>query len=508
MNDKSSTIFLRTYWSDSLTELSIQTEAAKRFCESNLRLSEQFARDSFRDLVYKFLPDPKSQISTLEFGNKLDSNFKEDGEAITQKDEAFLAAFASLKDEIKALLIMREGPLWESNYPGLKDILDADLYLISMRYGSLTNAWDAFVFFKMALVQPNREVQLRSEWMISLVAFVEQSFRSSVIRTMKLLETTNGGKELAETISGHFASKMKSLGIENAFQKLNGAKGIFSDINKEADIFCFQIAAGVILDQLENKDMQFEHLDRGFCQYLREIGDDEDEIFRSIVIIRDRLLYSDMLNTSLSQKASGNLPEMLEASTEYCNVVAQFMLTECVKLNLRMMDSVLRYLAKDANKGVSNEEFSELKARAMSEVRVYNLSLLKKDLYWVAWGLSETAHMHFESVEDLMLQFNSAFARRRISEDTDNARYFSYSDVPEVREDHSVRYKILRKTLLKDWEGIEELMVTASVEKGNLSIDEFEGWPAFEYLRSKEFYKPTLTRIKNIMFNRQEQNLQ
>ncbi|MCP4197523.1 MAG: hypothetical protein GY762_10290 [Proteobacteria bacterium] len=125
------------------------------------------------------------------------------------------------------------------------------------------------------------------------------------------------------------------------------------------------------------------------------------------------------------------------------------------------------------------------------------MALLKDDYHWLAWSLADSAHEYLESSSLLMFQMNSAYARKKIAAREHSKVEFVSSCIPSVADGDSVRYHILRRSLLEDWtDGIEDLIEKALLSK-NMSEKEFKNWPALEYLRNQTFYKNVMTRLGN-----------
>ncbi len=90
-----------------------------------------------------------------------------------------------------------------------------------------------------------------------------------------------------------------------------------------------------------------------------------------------------------------------------------------------------------------------------------------------------------------MLEINVAFARKKLATAYRNGDLFDVRCVPDLGSNRNVRYLILRKTLLGQFDEIDDLIMSALVSK-NMSKQEFHQWPALEDLRATPVFSRVL----------------
>ena len=121
-------------------------------------------------------------------------------------------------------------------------------------------------------------------------------------------------------------------------------------------------------------------------------------------------------------------------------------------------------------------------------MRVCNLQLLEKERWWLAWSTADDIARSFDKGH-LMLQFNVCLAQRKLN-------------IPEWRQQTriidvngaSVRYKIIQKVLLEDWDGIEDLIIEA-LRTSDITENEFHTWPALEQLHRTPYFTNALAKL-------------
>jgi hypothetical protein len=456
----------KSYWDCALIDVVRQLSAAIAACDDG-RLKESKDHLTLQD-IRRCLSSQESSVvskpeSNLGRGHLLDD------------DKVSLRALEWLQQELKNL-IRSKFPNVTFNKDELK-VLSASTEDLKAHFGNLTVGWDQLFGLKQMLLAPDEVLQARRDWYIAIVADVERSLREAICEAVKWLghsdpvrmAVVKTAKHLSLTLSAQRAlSKVPSLDIVAEVLAERMSESV-TDTFESADIF---------LDSFGERSFENSVWRDGFLKTFKRLGSDRVEILTSLVKFRQQCLHP--LHAGLGEESDAFLDGTADLKT-----AAQLLYGYGIEYSLAVMDAVSN------GPSIDQDEKQVARKKLAMELHVANLTLLKSGLLWLAWSTAEFVHQTYEDKSRLMLLFNAGFARKRLN-------CFDYKQIRGIDVDAkgvAVRYKILKKCLLCEWGGIAKLMEEA-LDSGDVTVHEFESWPALEDLRARKEFNTALMKFQ------------
>ena len=483
---------IEIFWSLSLAELHRQLAEAKRFCKDQaISNTSNYTNLSWADLA-------KQAKAPENYPNV--NNFSEDSKnqaAINAENSDFQDVLAMLQREIDTLL-KKANLLHNREYPlgdeaSIKKIIEYTSGELESHYGSTSAGWDKLVGLKMALLKPHSEGRTNIEWLISLIATVEKSVRAITCMTISRLGYTPFIAKASSKLRYEY-----EIDIDKLLHKFMEGKSadVFAEelsqyMGKSANK-TRRVASSFISCLNEKSEIENTVFTIGYSKVLSGYGTDHNEILKHLIKLRDLALH-DIAVSQLGHSFGSQVNDLANWSSERCELVAQFLFSLSIRYTISLMSSVL---TKSCENDIEANSLAEkLRYKCITELRVQNLELLEKDMYWLAWTLSDSVHEKFEDESKLMLQMNSAYARKKLQENDKDLAVFYDECVPEINDETAVRYKIYRKCLLEEFDSEMSDLIKVAIETRNISAVEFENWPAFRELRRNKEMKAVISKL-------------
>lgn len=410
----------------------------------------------------------------------------------------FDGEFGIMQQELSILFTNAFGDEWKVKDKRAENIIsNIDLDDLRYYFGSKTAGLDAFVAMNESLLTQDKQTVMKAEWITLLVAKAEKTLRDLVCNTIY-----NVGAE----------SVVESAIIEtmNEFDIKSASVFRFSDDNNKSTAFYDEIANDFSEYMAKSTKKTFD-LSRFFfrkinssykasdfrsrkkmCSNLSDLGSDEKEIISTILKYRDRALHERQFD-DINKNDKSDFDDVIQWTQTRCKLVVQFINSLCVEYTLVALSSVK---TKERSSEFALKLVSILSRKTQFEVRYFTLSLLKNNLFWLAWFLSEATVKFFKTDANIMLLLNAAYASKKLSEYEELESTFDEKMIPEPNDDWLPRYFLIQKSLLGDLSGIPELMKRA-VDDLDMSIEELKTWPALEYLRESSVFWNTIAKLES-----------
>jgi hypothetical protein len=460
----------RDYWDSALADVIRQLADAKAAC-GDQRVSMQRRTMSLGEIEKHLAPvdpivaPPDTQDEETGQGHLIDRN-----ETVQHKALHWLQE--ELKDFVKRL--HPGAALDRGNLKVLSESTDD----LQGHFGTITQGWDTLVSLKQQLLVPDEALQARRSWYVSAFADVERSLRESICRAVSFLGTVEPVKAAAVRTIGHLnvvlnpenvLSGMSSPVIAATALAKRLSEGL--DVTLDAADF-FGRAIGV-------RDLGKSVWQSGFRKKFSALGADKAAILNSLVLIRHRSLHeSGQHGAPLATNAEGFFDLPPHSLLEH----AELLYGHGISYSLAVMDAVSRGLQPVA------KDISVARHKAAAELHVANMQLLQEKRWWLAWLTADFVNEAYEDPTRLMLQFNAGFARQKLG-------YFDRQEIRSINvSEASPRYVILKKCLLKEWNGIKGDMARA-LESRDMTPDELSSWPALEALRERKELTSVMERF-------------
>jgi hypothetical protein len=466
---------LSAYWDNALSLVSRQLVSAMAACAFVEEPPSDSQRSSLQDVADRLRGStPKAKVP--------DSAAHADrGHLIRADDPRFEEALEWLQQELRTLLEHQPGEGYEAERSKIEKILHLSPLETEQHFGTLTDGWDKLVSLKHTLLLPDRVDSQWSSWFIGLMADFERSLRGIVCLTIQhlgrsepvrtaILETERAMDIPGPTAGSALGQGTAEAAVADAFSSYM-ARGVGQTVRVAAH-FC---------GALEVRTAELDSYARGFVPRLGEFGDSTMQIIDGLIGWRRRLLHN---VTSVEESDRGDwtatdpsLRRLRTSSTTYGKTIVQFLYGYSVHAALGIMDVI----SASAETADSRQELASVaRYKAACELRHSDLELLKKELWLLAWALAENVRtFEYEEQSKLMLQFNLLYAQSEL-------------EIPGWREEvesiggeeSAPRYKIVKKTLLQRWDGMEELIAQAMFSR-DMTADELLTWPVLRRLRER-----------------------
>ena len=469
----------KDYWNKALAGVSRQLISATSTCKDP-RLEVPISTIDLAEIA-KGLKPPRLTVTIQddEFGNAAE------GHMIAEGREGLSDALEWLQQEVADLVKEMSNDANGADLKQINRVLDFSADDITHHFGTLTEGWDRLVTLKRRLLLPNRALLARMAWLVSIFADIERSFREAICLAVQCL-----GK--VEPVHNAAVASLHDISLELSPKEVLHAK---KGEDAVAGAFAKFMAGGLdrtlnvaekFGQQLGVMDVANEPYEKGFHIEFEDLGENTKEIIQTLVHLRHAVLHdTGSITTNQSMDGTGTLDppcadDLLTWEPDRFRAVAQMMYSGSIRYSLGVMEVVSRHLLKTPT---LTDSIEVARYKAAAELHVASFELLKEELWWLAWSMADFVNERYEGKSRLMLQLNAAFARSKLGE-----QYFSPADVRAIDVKNAApRYQIMRKCLLGEWEGMEELMHKA-LESRDMTLDEFNRWPALESLRGKEFF--------------------
>ena len=473
-----------------IASLTRQIETTNKFC----KLPEDMWGADIKGLK-EFIAThiPRTDLNPV-MANEIRS-IPQDGALI---GDHFEGEFDIMQQELSILFTNAFGDDWKAKEPRSEKIISNDkLDDLRHEFGSVTAGLDAFVAMKKALLTQDKREVTRAEWITLLVARAEKTLRDLVCNTIY-----NVGAE--PVVECAIIKIMKEFNISS------GSSDRFSDTNVKTTAFYDEIANDFSKHMAKKTKTTFD-LSRSFfriinssymasdfrsrnnmCSNLSDLGSDEKEIINSILKLRDVALHERQFD-EINKNDKSEFEDVVQWTQTRCRLIAQFINSLCTEYTLVALSSIK---INERSSDFTSKLVSILSRKAQFEVRFFTLFLLKNNLYWLAWFLSEATVKFFETDKNLMLLLNAAYASKKISEYEDLEPIFDEQMIPELNNNWLPRYLLIQKSLLGHFSDIPNLMIKA-IESGDMSIEELKSWPALEYLRETSVFWNTIAKLES-----------
>lgn len=485
---------LSSFWNKLLVELGRQIDDASWYSQSLIDVAEAISPNT-AELVAKTL-----LIRSNSRNSDPNQDPQKQGEAINRKDPVFREVYKDLCAEITEVVLKRHGENWRDIVPQLASALDTSLDDLASEFGSTTAGWDAMVRLKYELVQTNKSVQRKTDWLISVVSSVERAVRANTLMAVQYLGQSPKFSPILTEIVGEMKLDLGEELLPNGDNMEQQIRAISSYMTAGITQ-TLEVADGLIMKATghQNQEPVFhEGFENSDLPALLECDSSWPSVFKRIVALRDKALHDDS-SSDLSMYMGGisahhkDLEDFSDLSRSSLQTILEFMFAVSISRCIQLMGVIAEFSEVDTE---TNSEVALLRYKAASELRVRTLDLLIDKRFWLAWCLADATNENFEISNKLMLEINVAFARKKLATAYRMGDLFDVRCVPDLGSNRNVRYLILRKTLLGQFDGIDDLIMSALVSK-NMSKQEFYQWPALEDLRAIPSFAHVLAEYDN-----------
>ena len=160
------------------------------------------------------------------------------------------------------------------------------------------------------------------------------------------------------------------------------------------------------------------------------------------------------------------------------DALSQYLYGYSIVHALTIMDVISNRIAPPTDPAGISGVAGVARYRASAELRVENLELLKSELWWLAWATAEFVSSRYDDKTKLMLQLNAAFAQSQLDVGDWQGRVRAINV-----DDASPRYQLLKKSILREDEGVGPI-ITEALKTRDMTKKEFDEWPALAHLRA------------------------
>lgn len=476
----------RMFAANVLASVAIQTSIAARSSEQDqdiLGKTEMGFSEFVGTLIRRYDVHPK-----LRRPDEIGENR---GLATIDADNVrFQGAFKMLQEELQTLFLNTFGEARIDSDLGTKTVLYGSVRDVGDLFGSVPAGWDALVRIKRELLTRDRMRSARKRWFLSLMSETEKVLRDLVCTSIvnmgahpvfqqAIMETSKAHRITEHDV--HDASNLEQIASE------------FSRFMASDAQLTFQVSRSFFATMTPSKSTRSLASMTNMRDALRELGSDRVQIVDRLLDYRNAALHDSDVTDFFPHKnfvKDTKFGDVAHWTVERCALVAEFLCSVCAEAALSCLAAILT-----GPKSTSVDLSPLIKAKATSEYRVHTLTLLERRSFWLAYFLAEAVDYFLEDGESVMLKLNAAFAFKKIADRSEGKFSFTDRDVPGPSTGVSwhPKHTLIRKSLLEDTSDLRQSMLDAS---SDMSVDEFQTWPALEFLRRSQTFDEVIFEIE------------
>lgn len=467
----------RNYWNLALVSVDRQLVAAAWSC-ANKGFAQNVSPSNTRKIRDHLKPSkpvvPSPVGARSARGHKIDPD-----------KPLFQQSLRWLQDEIRALL---PRSISDRDLADILSVLDFTASQMGIHFGTVTQGWDRLVYVKHQLLLPDPSLLARSSWLVALLVDFERSLRDAICIAVECLGRLEEIKNATKQVIAEQNIRLELGNILHHDNTHSAAAHAISQSMAEGVIKTLRVAM-CFAQHLGIRNFEGDCFSRGFHIELEDLGANSNDIISRLADLRHVLLHNPpaVRNAPSHDSTSANIELFERWDFEKLQVIAQFLYSYSIQYTLAVMDVMSKTLVANS----AMEELAKIaRHKAASELHFGTLLLLKEQLWWLAWALSDYVRVNYEGRDGLMLQLNAAFAQSKIGKPEDWRIGASKIDVKKK----APRYQLLKKSILGEWNGIESTIVKA-IEERDMTLAELASWPALESLRMREEYNNAISRF-------------
>lgn len=423
-----------------------------------------------------------------EFLDPVDRRIEErHGYAVNPREPGFIEAVRLLQNEVLSRIEAqrRRDELEWPALPHLSRLLRGEISSLLRAFGTPSNAWDLLVEVRYNLFQAQRRTRELEAWIVALVTEGERFFRDFLVAILTHL----GSSLFADFVASLVEQPLPGL-------HLNGTASGVVTVPKERE---WDESISTYMSEGSNQttvvalrfstNAHFDFYPRspgfepGFMNVLRWLGAESEEVWTTMVVTRRAILHK-------TPPAEGSPLDSFHTRNETdLATLADFVGALGLQFALNAFhEAVSRY----ANRTGHSEAVwrSGLMWRLPGSLRTIVKRLLQDGRWPFAWVLAEIARaVEPPGPVSKMPALNALFARQQMGREFGFPGQFV--TIREIEafdvEGEDPRYVLFKRSMLKSFEGIEDVL-TAALNK-DLALDEIETWPGFRNLRQSVEYR-------------------